>query len=85
MEGEMTLNDVFKLIVRVENKLDRVLGQDKNKFVPRTKIVKEIGRRSYDQGVKKGILNPVKNNGARNSKAKVIQKEYEYYKSTLKI
>jgi hypothetical protein len=82
MEGEMTLNDVFKLIVRVEGKLDKVLGQDKEKFVPRTRIVKEIGRRSYEQGVKKGILNPVKN-GARNSKAMICRKEYEYYRSTL--
>jgi len=83
MVREITLSDVLKIIARLENKIDKALGQETSKFIPRTKIVKEIGRRSYEQGVKRGILNPIKNNGARNSKAMICRKEYEYYKSTL--
>lgn len=84
MEREITLSDVFKLIARLESKLDKALGRD-GKYVPRTRIIREIGRRSYERGVRRGILNPVKNNEARNSRAMVEKKEYEYYRSTLKI
>ncbi len=84
MSELLTKEEFLKAMKQLNQKIDAVITGGKGKYVPRTEIIKEIGRRDYEKGVKKGFLNPVKNSEGRNSKARVERKEYEYYKSTLK-
>lgn len=77
VESNLSWESIYAVLNKIDRRLDR-LDKAAPRFIPRSRIIKEIGRANYDYGVSSGRLNELKG-PARNSKVLIERIQYENY------
>lgn len=81
-ESNPSWEAVYAVLNKIDRRLDR-LDKSAQRFITRSRIIKEIGRTNYDYGVRSGRLNELKG-PSRNSKVLIERTEYENLIITMK-